>query len=134
MTSEEFYNSIKESADLTRIELAGKVAAAIFRSIRTWVDEREVKEISKSLPPKIRTLWDASKPHAALTRASAGAEFGFVEFLELVQAELGLSDLGQSETMSRSVFRALKNNLPELEILHISDRLPVELRNFWLAA
>lgn len=134
MQTEEFIKKVRVRAGLDDNEQAKKSIDSVFDALRARISHEGGDNVASQLPKELKEMWEAGLMEH-LKRAVTGFErMDLGGFLAKVADEAGLQDIGQSETVTRAVFRTLQEQITPGASKAIENQLPPDIRDFWVSS
>lgn len=126
MNKTELVDRVQELTGLQSHESAERVTDAILATFCQRISRGEVADVSHTL--------ETIQASCSLDRSDQAQWMGDLsEFLDRVTTKTNMLST-TAETISRAVFHALKEQIPDFEAQDIAAQLPKELKIVWLEA
>lgn len=124
--TQKFFRDIEQSATLPEGVDAERAASAVLCTLMMRVTGGEAREFVESMPPPLSRRLRRCIDH----RDEQPRKFDRAEFLSFVADHLGV-EIDQAERISRAVFAAVREDLPQREVDDVETQLPRDLAELW---
>lgn len=133
MCKDEFVELVSEHTKLG-LEDAERISKSVLLTLRSRLTSVEVLELNDNLACDLEDLWDGGWLQKFASKLQSLREFDRAEFLEQIRQAADLKTTEDATIVTQIVFRILKSAIPAREVEALSNALPGDLREFWLAA
>lgn len=116
----EFYDKVKEKADLKDREEAKKATEAVLGLLSLRLPASEAEDLKAQLPFELKAMI-----------TDKFERFGLKEFYERVQKQTGAQNIETAEKYVLSVFSVLKELVSKGEIQDVVAVTPLDMRALW---
>lgn len=124
---QDLFREVEHSGELPADVPAYEAVDTVLCALEMRLPRRQAEQVEDEVPPTLRALISRCVIHR-----TDRPEISFDEpaFLRLVASALHIS-VDQAERVTREVFAALQQHLPEHEIFAVRRRLPRDLNALW---
>lgn len=131
MSKRGFLSSVQKEVGIEDESYAELATEAVLNTLRDRLTEAESKHVEAHLPRELKCFWSLSLTERLLSIAHGPTKMTKKEFLAKVQDRSHVADIKKSETLTRGVFKTLKDQLPDADADGVASQLPRDLKNLW---
>ncbi len=131
MQAEEFLKKVRVRAGLDNMDDARRATRAVFDTLRARISHAGGDNVAAQLPRELQQLWEAGLLEHILRSISGVERMDMGAFLARVAKEADLTDIHESETVTRAVFMTLQEQITPGAAHAIEHQLPPDILEFW---
>ena len=141
--NQKFFDKIIESTNLQTVNEAQVAAKVVYRLLRDMIPQDKVDQVASELETgteaseadmEIKDLWKDTNPMVSFfSQFSPVRQFNISPdvFKLRLQQEGALPTDCDPESVTKAIFRATKDELPQEQVQNISQSLSGDIRQWW---
>ncbi len=131
MTKRQFIEAVKKELGIDNNAYAELATEAVLQTLHDRLNEGQANNFEEHLPRELRPYWSRGLTDRLIALSRGPEKMNKREFLARVQERSHLEDEKRSEQATCSVFKAIKDQLPEEDAKSVGTQLPRDLKNMW---